>query len=265
MGFRHAFSPGALLTIHCQVKHGSSYKSPQSTGKVLKILVDSATTTALRQGSGPSLLVWVPPLPSSRGYWYILDGKRSPGTVLPIPRGNHITPALRYYLTRAASHMNPSQRHARTTVRMLDQSLIHKEAKAAFREVRRRKWKHPLFGELTVSLHAFRHVTRRSKATRQRTQALRVAPYLKHFLECNPSRMLFSEASFSNLGGRITEKRHVILWYKNALMIGGRPHCLLLRVEEAISYPKDWHSMPLGVSDVRQEARLESWWSKEEK
>jgi len=61
LGFRHAFSPGALLTIHCQVKHGASYKSPQSSERVLKAIVDSATTAAPRRGSKPSLLVLAPP------------------------------------------------------------------------------------------------------------------------------------------------------------------------------------------------------------
>jgi hypothetical protein len=265
LSFRSTLSPEALLTIHCQVKHGLSYKESKPNAKSLEVRINRPTVEALRLGGKPSLLVWLPPVPSPNVYWHIFDGRQSTRTLLQIPRCNHVTPALRFYLSRVAAFINQQTGYTEVTVKTRAENLVQSVAKSAFKVLQSREWNHPLFGPLTVSLHALRHVTRRSKPARERIQALKVAPYLEHFLDKHPSRILLSEAETSIVGGRRVERRRIILWYKGALRIDGRSHCLLFRIQETISYPKAWERMPLSVADVRQGTRLESWWCKEEK
>jgi hypothetical protein len=101
LSLRHAHAGDTLLTIHCQVKSGPSYRAALRD-RLITLKVDRETISALSQGSLPALLLWVPNKPSSRAYWHLIRS-RMPKTPVRIPASHFVTPALRYDLAKAAT------------------------------------------------------------------------------------------------------------------------------------------------------------------
>jgi len=263
LSIRHVHHPGRLLTFHCQVKSGRSFCAASSTPTVITLRnVGADMLTALGQGTRPALLLWVPTKPSSRVYWHILQARTVEKTPVRIQRINHVTPTLRYDLCKASSYFHTRPIAPRLDVANMTDQVATERARDAYAELQSRSWKHPLAGSLAVTRFAWRHVTRRSKPSRQRIQSLRAVPYLKDFLEQMPTRYLVANRTWVSSGKNIIESRDVICWYKNALRIAGLPHTLLLRIREEISYPVNWSKYPLGVADVLHSAKLVSWWCK---
>ena len=83
LSLRHAHLDGTLLTVHCQVKSGPSYRAALQN-RLITLKVDRDTISALSQGSLPALLLWVPNKPSSRAYWHLFRS-RTPRTLFVSP------------------------------------------------------------------------------------------------------------------------------------------------------------------------------------
>lgn len=263
--FRHAFQPEKLVTFHAQVKTGHSYRASSSDDKTLKLNIDRETLSALSGTSTPGLVVWVPPPPLDRLYWYAQDPRRPFRTIANIERNQYVRPSLRYDLTRLSIYASWSKSVGMQTVAARDPSSYMHAAKQAYAALKARQWRHPLVGDLQVTRLAWRHVTRRSRTKLARNIRLVIAPYLKNFLEKAPDRYICNQASIEVKGRRTFDTRFVLCWYRNALQIGQVRHALLLRIKEVVSYPTTWASHPLGVPDIEQKATLESWWCKPEK
>lgn len=266
MSLRHAFAPGSLLSAHCQVKSGNSYRSATSTAEMLTLSVNSETMRSLRQGTQPALVIWVPPRPSTRVYWHIVS-LRTPEkkTQISVPRHNFVTPSLRYDISRACTHSQRAQTFQRLDVKEGDDNQVMCRAREAYKDLKSTKHEHPLVGHLHVTRFAWRHVTRTSKGKRLRTISLRVVPYLRHFLTKLPDQYFVSSVVRRMVGNHTVEERSLLFWYDDALRIKGESHSLLLRVREEVVYPRDWLEQPLSTRDVHQSATLVSWWCKKRK
>lgn len=260
--YRDAFDLNNLITHHCQVKSGLSFKAKSSNETDLYIQnVDKATIESLKSSAG--IIAWVPPKPSSKVFWYVADPRKKAKTPIKIPRTQFVRPSIRYDLSRVISYSkwhggSPKQDVAALT--SLDQ--VVKRAKKSYKELSRRERDNPLVGKLYVTRFAWRHVTRRSKVTKRRIFSLRIVPYLKGFLEQAPDRYTIGQPKFRKDGRNIVETRHLLCWYRDALTIDGDSYALLVRIKEDVSYPETWEKYPLGIEDVSQKATLASWWAK---
>jgi hypothetical protein len=260
--FRHAFQRTKLLTYHAQIKSGRSYRANSSTPSKLTLSIDQETLLALSGAGTPGMVIWVPPQPLDRMYWYASPPRAALRTPVQVPREQYVRPSIRYDLSRLHHYAAWSPSFTGQTVGDVDEPSVLKRAKHAYALLKRNQWDHPLVGSLKVTRLAWRHVTRRSKPARQRIRSLRAVPYLKSFLDRAPDRFLQSQGLLTKLGRRTIETRYVLCWYRSALRISGKPHSLLLRIKEEISYPTAWSRYPLSVDDIRQTATLASWWCK---
>lgn len=263
--YRDAFDQGALITHHCQVKSGLSFKSSSSNkAEIVLQNIEKATIEKLKAATG--LIAWVPPQPSSKVFWHVADPRKKTKTPIKIPRHQFVRPSIRYDLTRVMSYAKWRGGFPKQTVSNLaSEEQISQKAKIAYRALSKGGWQNPLVGKLNVTRFAWRHVTRRSKVTRRRLFSLRLVPYLKSFLANSPDRYTIGSPSFRNEGKKIVETRYLLCWYREALTIEGQSYALLLRIKEDISYPTTWEKYPLGAGDVSQKATLASWWAKKEK
>jgi len=262
--FRHAHEPERLITLHAQVKSGESYRAKSSDDRTLVLGIDKKTIRALSGNGIPGLVVWVPPSPMSRLYWYGKDPRRRLKTPVRISKLQYVRPSIRYDLSQLATYASFTQPSARQTVRDMNPSAVMARAKEAYSALKSATWTHPLAGTLHVTRLAWRHVTRRSRTASQRLIRLRVVPYLKAFLNKPPDRYVCVPKSLRENGKRTVEDRYLLCWYRGALEIAGVTHTLLVRIREQISYPTKWQDLPLGEGDIRQTATLESWWCKKE-
>lgn len=215
-------------------------------------------------GATPGLVVWVPPKPLDRVYWYSLNPRTRLKTPLRINRQQYVRPSLRYDLTRLCACASWSGSYPRQNVAIADEHAAMKRAKHADGLLKKKIWQHPLVGHLNVTRFAWRHITRRSKKKRHRLLSLRAVPYLKTFLEQAPFR--FSSRSRQPVvkGRQTVETRFVLCWYRSALSIDGKKYSLLLRIKEEIRSPTDWEHQPLNHHEISQQATLASWWCKNE-
>ena len=265
LSFRNAFQQSKLITVHAQVKSGKSYRLESSNATTLVLAIDKGTLNALSGTATPGVVVWVPPVPLDRLYWYASDPRRPLKTPARISRRQFVRPSIRYDLTRLSTYSAWTRSFSRQTMAEIDAAAVIARARQAYAALKETAWHHPLVGPLAVTRLAWRHVTRRSKTTVRRVQALRVVPYLKAFLSEAPDRYVCNQAAVSVCGCETREVRHILCWYRGALSINGDSYSLLLRIREEVSYPTKWQSRPLSTADIRQTATLASWWCKKEK
>lgn len=261
LSFQNPFSRSTLITTHCQVKSGHSYRARSSNATTLTLThVDAETISALSNGTQPALLVWVPPKPLRDIYYHVFANGKTQRTPIKIPRAHVITPALRYDL--AKSSCVDRARAPRQDVANLQEHALMDSARSNYRCLKTGEWRHPLFGKLFVTRRAWRHVTRRSKSTRRRLLALRALRHLHVFLDKAPDRYLVSSVRRSVSGRVTTESREVLCWYERAMVVDTVERRLLLRVREDITYPTDWLRDGVGLKGIHQKATLLSWWCK---
>lgn len=258
--FRHIAEPSKLITAHAQIKSGPSYRRTIKDQKHIALVLDKDTLKALSGGGMPGLVIWVPPPPMDRIYWYA-SNPRAENVSTRIPRTQFVRPSLRYDLTRLYDYSSWGQKYAKAMVRNTAASkVLLARAKTAYRELKATLWTNPLVGELKVSRLAWRHITRRSKSGARRDLSLRAVPYLKAFLSAPPDRYACHVDSIDQIGARTVETRFLICWYRQALIIDSVSHSLMLRIREEISFPTNWQDRPLATSEVKQVATLASWW-----
>lgn len=264
LSFRHAFQPNKLLTVHAQVKSGRSYRASSSNSGTLTLDIDQATITALSGSAVPGMLVWVPPAPLDRLYWYASDPRRPLKTPAKLSRQQYVRPSIRFDLTRLCTYASWDKSFPRQTVGEFSDTVVIDRAKAAYATLKSGTWHHPLLGLVGVTRMAWRHVTRQSRTKARRILALRSVPYLKSFLEKAPSRYVCNQGPITIKGRETIDERYLLCWYRGALKIDGENYTLLLRIKEEIKYPTNWHRYPLSIDDISQNATLASWWCKKE-
>jgi len=263
LSFRHIAQPAKLITAHAQVKAGPSYRRSSDSGDIT-LSIDGKTLHALSGTGMPGIVVWVPPPPMNRLYWYVTDPRRPLATPTKVPKTQYVRPSLRYDLTRLYDYASWTRRHTKQTIAPLGSRVVLK-AKEAYKKLKEQEWSNPLVGQLQVTRLAWRHITRRSKSEVRRTLSLRAVPYLKSFLGTPPDRYTCNFVALEVHGKVTKETRHLMCWYREALVIDGASHSLLVRIKEEITYPTDWISKPLSARDIKQEARLASWWCKKDR
>lgn len=258
--FRHIAEESKLITAHAQIKSGPSYRRNIQDQKHFALVLDKDTLAALSGGGMPGLVIWVPPPPMDRIYWYA-SNPRTGKSSTRIPRTQYVRPSLRYDLTRLYDYSSWGHKYAKATVRKASPSdVLLARAKTAYKQLKASSWTNPLVGELKVSRLAWRHITRRSKSASRRDLSLRAVPHLKSFLNAPPDRYACHVDSLEEVGARTVETRFLICWYRQALIVDNVSHSLMLRIREEISFPTNWQERPLATSEVKQVATLASWW-----
>lgn len=265
LSFRDAFRPNSLITVHAQIKSGKSYRAASSNSKTLTLSIDNDTLKSLQESSNLGVVLWVPPKPLDRIYWYAQDPRRSLKTPAKLSRYQYITPSIRHDLSRLCFYANWSQTISMQTVKCLSDSQIMPKAKESYKNLKQLELVNPIVGDVSVTRMAWRHVTRESKTTRRRLMSLRVIPYLKNILGKAPDRFLCLPKSIEIIGKKTVDTRYILCWYRSALSIDNKSYSILLRIKEEITYPTNWKDYPLSVSEINQAATLASWWCKEDK
>lgn len=263
--FRHIVASRKLITAHAQVKAGPSYRRDSSDTQFLTLGIDKETLQALSGTGMPGLVIWVPPPPMDRLYWYATHPRSPLKTPVKIRRTQYLRPSLRYDLSRLYDYASWSRRCIKQTVATLPSTQVMPKAKKAYKALQEDKWLNPLVGPLQVTRLAWRHITRRSKSVARRTLSLRIVPYLKAFLASPPDRYTSNFVGLKVNASRTTEIRYLMCWYRQALTIDGASHSLLVRIREEITYPTEWARRPLSAAEIQQVATLAAWWCKRDK
>jgi hypothetical protein len=262
--FRHIANPRKLITAHAQVKSGPSYRRSANSHSIT-LGIDKETISALSGTGMPGLVIWVPPPPMNRLYWYATDPRAPAKTVAKVKRSQYVRPSLRYDLSRLYDYASWSRRYTKQTVGIVADSQVLPKAKAAYSALQAINLPNPLVGPLKITRLAWRHITRRSKSSARRTLSLRVVPYLKAFISSPPDRYACNFEELRDEGSSTVETRLLLCWYRQAVTINDESYSVLVRIKEEIRYPANWASRPLGDSEVTQIATLASWWCKKDK
>lgn len=264
LSFRSALLPASVITAHCQVKSGVSFRTPSSTKEVLTLTVGSETLQALADGTQPAFLAWVSPKPHARVYWQPIGPDRKLKATVKIPCGQFVTPSLRLDLSRI--HAFREHRKRLPVVNLPntpDPGIAH--ARDEYKKLKATPVSSPIMGEIRFTRMAWRHVTRRSRDTVKRQRSFVLLRYLRSLLSSSPNRFLIVRRPRERFGGRTRETREVILWYYQAINESGRPCDVLVRLIECVEYPSNWSRYGLAPSDVTVSTTVKSWWYKPSK
>lgn len=261
LSFRSYLRPSSIITAHCQVKAGKSYRAKTSTKQLLKITVDSETLDALAEGSQPAFVAWVSPKPHGRIYWQSVQPGRRQKVTLSVPPNQFVTPSLRLDLSRVhAFRSRPSGYPVINLPVNTDDKL--KRARTLYKTLKAEPVTSPVIGEIRFTRKGWRHVTRRSRDTAKTLRSFRLLPYLQLLLTSSPDRYLVVRNEPECIGTRTRETREIILWFHEAIKDNGIPCDVLMRLDERIEYPTKWSRDGLAPSDVEVITTVKSWWYK---
>lgn len=261
LSFRNAHAPGRLITVPCQVKHGASFRAPNSKGNAIKLTgIDKSTIAALSHSNPCSLLVWIPPF-SSIAYAHLFRGGRFVRTPIVLTESNIVRPTLRFDISMADS-IGLAPKPTLQDVASVSGPALQGVARQRYRQLAATAHIHPIAGAISVTRMGWRHVTRRSRTTAHRTLSLQAVDRLGPFLTGRPDRYLVVPIASRVEGKRRIELRDIICWHQRAMRINGELYHLRIRIREEISYPIGWERLPLSVSAIKQRATLLAWWCK---
>jgi len=168
VSFKHAFLKKKPITYHCQIKGGASYRSHTKDQNRIILRLDKDTVETLSYSGSNALILWVPPKPSKRLYWYAFDPRVATRSPVKIPRTNTVSPSIRYHLSRIAGYSQWTPKVPRQDIALGSDSAITRRAKEAFLELKNQPHFNPLFGKLVITRAAWRHITRPSKVRHRR-------------------------------------------------------------------------------------------------
>lgn len=265
LSLRNVYSKNSLITAHCQVKHGKSYRANpgEPADNAIKLRnIESSTLEALRFGGQPALLIWVPPSPSNTVYWEIIPPGKKKKTPIIINPFQVVTPGLSYELCRYYNNLTKTQPFSQVTLEKNPIVLSEKLGRLEYGNLKNTCFKSPIAGEINITRFAWRHITRRSRSTKARTESLEILSQLKNFLPRNPTKYATTRYPALIHSKSVLETRDLLFTYDNAIRKGSESFRLLVRIREEIRYPKLWRTLPLSTDDVQQRATLMSWWYK---
>jgi len=253
-----------MITAHCQVKSGESYRAKSSTKRLLKLTVDSETLDALAEGSQPAFVAWVSPKPHGRVYWQSVTPGRKLKAVLGVPPTQFVTPSLRLDLSRIHAFRSRSQGRPEINLPVKGDDTLS-QAKMDYKALKAAPVVSPVIGEVRFTRKGWRHVTRRSRDTAKTHRSFRLLPYLRNLLTKVPDRYLIERKEPERVGVRTRESREVILWFFKAIKDDGVLYDVLIRLDERIEYPTKWSRDGLTLSEVEVITTVKSWWYKPSK
>lgn len=255
----------SLVAVHCQVKHGDSFQYVSKDHRTITLQFTPDTIQALGDAAPPALLIWVPPWPKRKLYWFIVKrGGLLSGRVKIKKTGNVVTPALRFELIRSAifGRRNPRGPEVVLPPYSIPEIAL---AKSEYAALKQKKFVNPLLGPISITRLAWRHITRRGRRNAYRRASFRILPWLDKFLTRIPTRYLVELKQQQTQGRTIKEQREIVFWFENAILDSNHHHALLVRFIEEVTYPVDWQTRALAEEDVRQTTTLMGWWYKKQK
>jgi hypothetical protein len=251
--------------VHGQIKHGPSF-ARQKAGKITLQNIDEETITTLQDGTQPALLIWVPPWPNRKIYWHVVRPKGKHRSPVKIAEGDHVTPGLRFELSRFANFERRNPGYPCLEIPPPGEDLpIRADAKKYYDTLKSEMLNNPLLGKIEITRLAWRHITRFSRTVAKRQRSFHVLKYLSAFLQKVPTRYLVDRKPARDVGNVIMERNEIVFWYKHAFRTGNEMQTLLVRFVEDIEYPKNWPERPLSEDEVSHKVTLMSWWYKPEK
>jgi hypothetical protein len=264
LSFRSHLRPSSVITAHCQVKSGESFRAHTSTNELLKLTVDSETLDALAEGTQPAFVAWVSPRPHGRIYWQSVQSRRKQKTVLTVPPYQFVTPSLRLDLSRVHAFRScPAGFPVINLPANFDDDL--KRARTHYKDLKAEPVTSPVVGEMRFTRKGWRHVTRRSRDTAKTLRSFRLLPYLRALLRTSPNRFLVVRNKPERIGTRTRETREVIIWFREVIKDNGKPCDVLMRLDERVEYPTKWSRDGLAPSEVEVTTTVKSWWYKPSK
>jgi len=258
-------APGrARLHFAIQIKTGFSYANDD--GKRWRVRnLDREHFDRWRHSDIPVVFLWVNPDEKDRVYWHpiSLDTDRDH---FYISKNRFITPAARFDL---AMRLEPWQTRSDASESDLYElyvpplsSGMRSAAKEYYRGLMRKgPVTHPLLGGVSISWHAWRHITSQRRECRQIFESLRLLPILRWAL-AHPARC----SGLRRLGRNETDKlvrEKRLLVFRSYVSLSRRADATIeYVVRETIEYPVDWLGVP--TARTARTAMLESIYERKE-
>jgi hypothetical protein len=264
LSFRSVLCPDSVITAHCQVKSGPSFRVACSKEGELALSVDSETLSALAEGTQPALLAWVSPKPLGRVYWQVIPVVRKLKATVKIPKCQFVTPAMRIDLSRVHAFRSSQSRSPVINLPSLPDRSIS-TARDGYKELKECPVKSPIMGNILFTRSGWRHVTRASRSKQRRQNSFELIPYLRTLLRTSPDRLQVVKQAPEVMGSQTQETREVILSYKKAIKKSEVYHDVLIRLIERINYPRNWERFGVSPSEVSVSVSAKSWWCKPSK
>lgn len=256
----HPWQPKERLMVLCQAKSGASYGVIAGDGSGFKLL--GAAKTAARRSTHAICLVWIDRV-ASRIFWAFLHPDSRPG---PQSYGSYheVSPATRYDLARCiAGRWKGGAAGGRGVVLPEQRGDVARRRALALQSYRSVGTVHsPILGPIEFTRIGWRHMFRRSRASRNKNASIILIPRLRALLVENPSVVAITATVFSKSEGFTTRQCEYLLKYSevSARSAKGelRPVTVHVRLVEEIRYPTAWHSITMLTQQVTRRVAIKS-------
>ncbi len=245
-----------------QVKTGRSFASwTQSKNRWRLNNIDKSHVEKWRGTNQPVLLLWVRLDPHIQVYWKLI-GPTTPISPLSLSENHRLTPAARFEIERLL-HVHKMDR------KPLAQFTVPPASKTS----KVRQWSAPRFakirglhpsplGLISITNYAWRHLTRVTRSQSHIVDSLTVLPYVTELLKTRPHQLQTVSQTEVTAGRTVHVSRKVLAIYRDVRFTDKGVCVVYVRLDEKISYPRNWQETGLIRGKVQQDLRLESVYRK---
>ena len=256
----HPWQSKERLLVLCQAKSGPSYGIALDDHAGFKLL--GAAKSAARRSTHAICLVWID-RKASRVFWAFLHPDSRPGPQL-YGANHEVSPATRYDLARCmAARWKGGAAGGRGVVLPEQRGDVATRRALALRSYRSVGTVHsPVLGPIEFTRVGWRHMFRRSRASRNKNASIVLLPRLRVLLLESPSAVAITATEFFASGDFTTRQCEYLLKYEKVTERSAngdlRPVTVHVRVIEEVRYPTAWHSTTMLTQQVTRRVALKS-------
>ena len=223
-----------------QVKSGDSYGEKLSDGfRLKKPAKDAAKLT-----THPICVIWVD-RDSGNSYWaYIHPGTE--GKSQNYGNNHLVAPTIRYDMVRCQAQFLPRKKGGAGIIineKNSDLATIRKKALTKYKSYQASGLFIPNLGQIEVTRVAWRHMFRKTRASKNKAKSLITIQYLDKIVCDIPTETYICKCEFSEQAGYNYRTSEYILTYKDVKTQNTSLEKVkvIVRIIEVIRWPKDWN------------------------
>ncbi|MBE9158203.1 hypothetical protein IQ265_28045 [Nodosilinea sp. LEGE 06152] len=263
----HPWYLGERLIILVQIKSGKSYGEQKKDGFLLK----KNAKIAAQRTSHPICIVWVN-RESTACFWAYVHPNSND---LSQEYGLHhsITPAMLFDLARCSGKYTLKSRGGGGIIvrkRTTHLTQRRKNVKSSYRQIAQEGILSPVLGNIELTRLGWRHMLRKSRASKHKEASLNTIPYLKRFLEQLPSSHAILSVNYLREDGFVYRSvEHLLKYEKAKINVGSNnnnsvPRTFLFKILETVRYPEAWTSEAHLSQKVERRVVLKNAYYKEQ-
>ena len=258
LSFNHPWISAQRILLLSQVKSGRSFGNVNEK----RIKLYSRSIKAAKSSQNNICLIWYDH-DSKENYWAYIH-KNSKLNGLELGRNHVLSPATRFEIARCISKNslinNFNSRGLILDFKLLDERPISEYRKHVKQLYRKNKIiLNPLYGNIEVTNFGWKHMFRKTRLKKFKSDSLVILPYLKQLLTFQPDRhWIISFEKHKHNDYEVFNYEHLLRYENIKNNKTSERHEVVIKLIEEVSFPIEWKKQNLLSQKVFRKVILKS-------